>query len=256
MLGEIEMDELKTKVIPALFANPVQLGEYGKTETQGSTLDEYSSLVESGSVSALAGKIGEIIENLAAADPQKLAKKPTRVEIFFGAAVERQVRYQVARKGIDTLLEEAESIAQRVRDTLSALNALMLTHEDERNRLIAHIQAGQEFLDENPDVGAAVDGDISFDRPRERFARKLANLSTLLSSHEMSITQMKLTRAQAVDMLDRFNETANVLVPVWRQHALTLITTKNMHPDMIADATRAHKALMLSLSKSLEGIEK
>ena len=65
---------------------------------------------------------------------------------------------------------------------------------------------------------------------------------------------MKLTRAQAIDMLDRVNETVDVLVPVWRQHSLTLITTKHMSPSLVAEASRAHKALMASLSSSLEGI--
>jgi RecA/RadA recombinase len=71
----------------------------------------------------------------------------------------------------------------------------------------------------------------------------------------MSVTQMMLTRAQAVDMLDRFTETSSVLVPVWRQHTLALISTKSMSPSMVAEASKAHQALMRSLSQSLEGIE-
>jgi hypothetical protein len=66
---------------------------------------------------------------------------------------------------------------------------------------------------------------------------------------------MKLTRAQALDMLDRFGETSSVLVPVWRQHTLALITTTNMSPAMVEEATKAHRALMRSLSSSLEGID-
>lgn len=64
--------------------------------------------------------------------------------------------------------------------------------------------------------------------------------------------QMKLARAQAVDMLDRFTETVSVLVPVWRQNTLALITTKNMSPELIASATRAHQELMRNLSSSLD----
>lgn len=146
-------------------------------------------------------------------------------------------------------------MAQRVKDTLTSIEALIKSHGMETQRLRRLIQAGREYLDENPQVGVASTGELQFDKPRERFARKLANLATLLASHEMSVTQMMLTRAQAVDMLDRFTETSSVLVPVWRQHTLALITTKSMSPSMVAEASKAHQALMRSLSQSLEGIE-
>lgn len=43
-----------------------------------------------------------------------------------------------------------------------------------------------------------------------------------------------------MDMLDRFTETSSVLVPVWRQHTLALITTKSMSPSMVAEASKEH----------------
>ncbi|HGY1948805.1 TPA: toxic anion resistance protein [Escherichia coli] len=246
--------QLKREVLPALFAAPASIGEYGAGLSGADSLNELSNLMETGAVSALAEKIGQIVAKLADADPRKIAEKPTWFQKVLGSEIERRVKYQVARKTLDGLLDEAEGVAQRVRDTLRALDGMLATHAGEVARLQAYIQAGREFLDENPEAGAVQAGAIEFDKPRERFARKLANLATLMSSHEMSVTQMKLTRAQAVDMLDRFSETAMVLVPVWRQHTLALITTKNMNPAMVAEATKAHQALMRSLSQSLEGI--
>ena len=247
------IEQLKCEVLPALFLDAAALGEYGAGLSGVDALHEFSNLMETGAVAGLASKIGEIVAKLADADPKRITKKATWLDQLLGREVERQVRYQVARKSLDDLLDETEGVAQRVRDTLRALDDLMKTHEDEAKRLRTYIQAGREFLDENPQAGV-VDA-LEFDRPRERFARKLANLATLLASHEMSVTQMKLTRAHAVDMLDRFQETSSILVPVWRQHTLALITTKNMNPTMVAEATKAHQALMRSLSKSLDGIE-
>lgn len=250
------LTELKEKVLPALFRDPSKLGEYGAGEASSEAMNEYSNLLESGAVGVLAGMISEIVGKLGDADPKRVAQKPTWLDRLLGREVERQVRYQVARKALDELLKETQGVAQRVRDTLSKLDGLLLSHVAEVERLRIYAQAGREFLDENPQAGLMMAGSFEFDRPRERFARKLANLATLLSSHEMSITQMRLTRAQAVDMLDRFSETVNVLVPVWRQHTLTLITTRNMNQAMAAEAIQAHHALMRSLSKSLEGIDK
>ena len=251
----MEIEELKKVVLPALFARPNDIGEYGATQSNVEALHTISNLMESGAVGALASHISEIVAKLTDADPEKVAQKTNWLGRFLGNEVERQVRYQVARKTLDALLSDAEAVAQRVRDTLTAIDGLIASHGEETQRLSALIQAGREFLAENPQAGVANTGDLQFDKPRERFARKPANLATLLASHEMSVTQMKLTRAQAVDMLDRFTETSSVLVPVWRQHTLALITTKSMSPSMVAEASKAHHALMRSLSKSLEGIE-
>jgi len=251
---QVSVARLKEEVLPALFREPTTLGEYGAGESPADALEEFSNLLEAGAVSALAEKLGEVVAKLADADPQQLVQKSSWFGRLLGREVERQLVYQVARKTLDEVLEEAESLAQRVRDTLKALDDVLASHASEVERLRIYLQAGREFLDENPQAGVAAAGALDFDRPRERFARKLANLTTLLLSHEMSVTQLRLTRTQAVHILDRFSETESVLVPVWRQHSFALITTKTLNPTLVSEASRAHRALMQSLSKSLESI--
>lgn len=107
--------------MPALFASPATIGEYGAGIDGADSLNELSNLMEHGAVAALADKISQIVAKLADADPRKIAEKPTWFEKMLGREVERQVRYQVARKTLDQLLDEAEGVAQRVRDTLRAL---------------------------------------------------------------------------------------------------------------------------------------
>ena len=250
----ITVDALKCQVLPELFASPARLGEYGTLSGGAGKLMQLSSLMEGGCASALADKITEILSMMADASPETISKPPTWLERLLGAAVEKQVRYRVARHNLERLLSEAEGCAQGVRDTVASIDRLIDSHTLEGQQLTIFIQAGREFLSENPAVGAVPDGALSFDRPRERLARKLANLATLLASHELSVSQMKLSRAQAVDMLDRFSETVSVLVPVWRQHSLTLISTQHMSPGMVRQASTAHQALMASLSQSLDSM--
>jgi uncharacterized protein YaaN involved in tellurite resistance len=249
------VDELKTSILPALFADTGAISDYGAAPSGAKAIDEISNLMEGGSVGALAQRIGEIIAKLSDADPQRIARPASWLERLTGRHIERQVRYQVARQGLDELIAETEVIAQRVRDTLKSLDRLIAAHSTEAANLKIYIQAGREYLEDNPSAGVAEPGTVEFERPRDRFARKVANLATLLASLEMSASQMKLTRAQAVDMLDRFSETATVLVPVWRRHTLALIQTKNTNPAIVAEATKAHQALMRSLAKSLDGME-
>ncbi|MDP5168574.1 toxic anion resistance protein [Pseudomonas syringae] len=252
----VTVAELKTDTLPRLFAGDASsIGGYGGGAS-ALALNDFSNLMESSPVTALADCISGIVASLSEADPQRIAKPVSWLERFTGSAIERQAKYIAARKSLDKQIADTEAVAQRVRDTVSALTRMIEGHAEEAQNLKTYIKAGREFLDENPDAGRVLEGDMEFDRPRERFARKLANLATLLSSHEMSVMQMKLTRASAVDMLDRFSETASVLVPVWRQHTLSLLTTKHMDQRMLAEATKAHEALMRSLSQSLEGIDK
>ncbi|WP_313595838.1 toxic anion resistance protein [Pseudomonas sp.] len=254
-LPMISVEHIKTETLPALFLDSDAIGQYGAGAIDSSSVDRYSDLMETAAVSRLAGLIGQIVERLADADPRKMAKQPTRLERWIGKGLERQARYYSARKNLEDLIEEAQVHAQRVTDTLKALDNLLVSLQDEAARLRLYIQAAREFLDENPELGLHKQAQWEFDNPRDRLTRKIVNLTTLLSSHDMSVIQMRLTRAQALDMLDRFNETVTVLVPVWRQHTLTLLTTRHMSAEMVAEATRAHKDLLSSLSKSLDGIQ-
>lgn len=252
----LSLDDLKARILPELFANPSRLGEYGASEDSKLAIDELSKLMETGAAAALADKVAEILAKMADASPEQISKPPSFMARMFGTDVERTVKYRFARHRLEELIADAEGMAQGVQDTLHSIDRLIGVHSQDTERLRTLIQAGREFLLENPSVGAVAEGAMEFDRPRERLARKLANLGTLLASHELSINQMKLTKAQALDLLDRFNETVSVLVPVWRQHSLTLITTKHISPALVAEASQAHQALMKSLSASLDGISK
>lgn len=257
--GNIEVptkERLKEVILPTLFSDANAISRYGESEISSNAMDRYSSLMEKSAVSALSGSISQIVNALAEADPRTIARKPSWFSRFSGTHLEKKVRYQKARMNVESLIGEGKSFMEHVYEMLHALEDLMVIHHQEIERLKVYIDAGREYLREVPEEPKADNLNIVFDKPRERFARKIANLATLLASHEMSVTQMKITRAQCIDILDRFNETVNVLVPVWRQHTLSLITTTNMDPDMVSKATQAHQALMKSLHKSLEGIDK
>ncbi|MGV8865216.1 MAG: protein KlaA [Pseudomonas sp.] len=252
----LSLERLKADTLPALFQDPEAVAQYGSTEETGIAMRELSEVMEAGSVQSLADSIQTIVGGLGDADPQKIAQKPSFLDRLLGRELEREVRYRVARHSLDTLIAHAETHAVGARHTVKTIDRLLAKHSEDAARIRVLLQAGREYLAENPQAGIYTNPEAEFDRPRERFARKLANLATLLTSHELSVMQMKLARAQAVDILDRFSETVSILVPVWRQHTLALITTKNMSPAMIAAATQAHQALMRSLTNSLDSIEK
>ncbi|EBM5962830.1 TPA: toxic anion resistance protein [Salmonella enterica subsp. enterica serovar 16:l,v:-] len=250
------VESLREIVLPALMTDANAIGQYGDSAISSDAMDRYSHLMEKSAVSALSESISRIVNALADADPRSIAKKPSWFAKFSGSHLEKRARYQKARMNVEGLIGEGKGYMAHVYETLHALEDLMDIHVRESERLKIYIEAGRDFLRQLPDEPKPDELNVVFDKPRERFARKIANLATLLASHEMSVMQMKITRAQCIDILDRFNETVNVLVPVWRQHTLSLITTNNMDPAMVSKATQAHQALMKSLNQSLEGIDK
>lgn len=244
IIGAIDMDQ------PAMFSS------FGSLEKSGQSLDEVMAMLEDAPVTRLSGKLAEIVGRLQDADPRQVAKKPTFLARAFGAAVENKVRYQAARKGIETLIEEAERMAEGVRKALGKVDALIDSHNEDMSFLRAHIAAGRLFLARNPEAGRPLREELSFENNRERFARRLANLAALASSQQMSEVQLRLSRSQGFDMLDRFAEVTQVLIPVWRQHSLSLMNSSREDPQLIAAANKAHDALVAGLASSLDGLQK
>ena len=177
-----------------------------------------------------------------------MAEKPGWIARVTGAALEGKVRYQVSRKAVDTLIEEAERLSEHVVSLVGKLEEMMAAHANESRQLELKMIAGKIYLERNPQAGIPPEGEIAFDNPRERFARRLASMAALFSSNEMSLTQMKLTRAQAIDMVEHFHEISSVLVPVWRQHTMALVSSIKNSPEAIAVAAKAHESLMTSLT--------
>jgi Toxic anion resistance protein (TelA). len=249
-------ESLREVILPSLLTDANAISRYGDSAISSTAMDRYSSLMEKSAVTALSESISRIVSALGEADPRTIARKPSWLARFTGTHLEKRVRYQNARANVEALITEGKGFMEHVYELLHALEDLMQIHVQEVERLKIYIDAGREFIRSAPEQPQSEDLDVVFDKPLERFSRKVANLATLLASHEMSVMQMKITRAQCIDILDRFNETVNVLVPVWRQHTLTLMTTKSMDPAMVSKATQAHQALMRSLHQSLEGIDK
>ena len=246
--------DIKQQLLPGLFQSGAAVNDYAA----GNNVEQikaYTALMEKGTVSQLATLLNTIIADLGVMQPNVVVKTPGWFDRIIGKTLEQLMRYEISLGDFEARLQEARQVAGDVKQTLAALDRLLITHADEVDRLQRYIQAGQEFLAEHPQLGVPEETGLSFERPRERFERRLTNLITLLTSHELSITQMKLAKVQAHDLLDRFEETVNVLIPVWRQHTRALQSAKNFSPELLAKANQAHEALMRSLDQSLKTLQ-
>lgn len=243
---QVEVDRIASGIN---LADSAALSAYGNLSDASATLTALSELLERSPTTLLAGKIAEIVAKLQDANPEVVTRKQGWFSRFMGGDIETGVRYQFARKEVSTLLEEANLMAAQVNQIVTEIQGAIASHDTESHQLALKIHAGHLFLERNPTAGVPPANEVCFDNPRERFARRLASMATLLSSNQMSLMQLKLARGQALDMLERFHEISQVLVPVWRQHSLAVTTNQNNSPEVVALATKAHASLIKSLSE-------
>lgn len=233
------------------LASAAFISGYGGLAAVSASVDNLSATLERSPVSLLAGKIAEIVMKLQNADPRKVTKKPGWLDRVTGADLETRVAYACARKSVDTLIEEATRLTDEVTRLVADLETTLSTHADETREIRIALAAGRLHLARHPDAGAPSRsaGAVAFDNPRERFARRLTNIAALLSSYEMGAHQLELSRVAALDMIDRFHEISTVLVPVWRQQTLLLVSSRNNNPESVAAAVSAHDSLIQRLSE-------
>lgn len=248
------IQSLTESVLPTLFTDAQAISVYGESVINAESQKRYEKLMEESAVNALSVRIERISLALRDADPKKIAKEPGWLARYTGKHLEKQARYRIARDNVESLINEGKTYLVQVKMMLNALDSLAAEYAHEINLLRVYIEAGREFLKVAP--AEPEQQEVIFDNPAERLSRKLANLATLQASHEMSLMHMKIARVQAIDIIDTFSQTINILVPVWRQHTLALITSTTMNPALTSKATEAHNALMVSLHKSLEGAKK
>lgn len=234
--------------VASALADPLTINDYGQlapTQPQGTDME---ALLESGPVRALATSIADIIGRLRAADPRVASRRPTRLEKLTGANTERVVKYHVARSTLDAEIEKARIRAVAARIAIRQMDASVDLIEDEIAQLDQSIEAAKDYLRAHPNAGRGEVGALH-DSPRERLERRITNLGVLRLSHVQVKAQMALAKGNAVDLLDRFGESVDVLVPVWRQNAIGIANGRDLDPEQIASATGAHDNLLRELSK-------
>lgn len=234
------------------LADAAFVSSYGRPQEATAAINRLSDLIEASPIKRLAETLEETVQRLIEADPHQATKKPSFLARLTGSAVTSRVAYDVARTEVDHLLSEADAAAEGVLELMTRIDSMLASHQDHLQDLRDHIQAGQMYLADNPDAGAGGPGIESFEvAPRERFSRRLTNLATLLGSQEMSTTQLRLAKAQAADLYDRYQDLSQVLIPVWRHHSLSIANRDNLSPEAVRAANAAHEQLMTSLTQSL-----
>lgn len=171
-----------------------------------------------------------------------------------GAGIADEIAVVQSKQGLNHNLSEAEEHASNIAEFLHMASGMVDRLSKEAAEIDSFVEAGREFLANNPDAGKPQPGQMEFVNHRDRFDRRLSNLQTLYVSHLMSITQLKLAQAQAIDILDRFKELRDVLLPVYRQQQLANANKQFLNPEVARLAIQAHESIQNTVEKSLRGL--
>lgn len=248
--GALSVEQLKREVLPALFAGRTDIGRYGPPDLARASAEP---AWQDGSANALARVLAELVTRLSEHDPNALLQRAHWWDRLTGADIEQRLRRRIAMGSNVELLAEIERQASAVRASVDRLDAQLIEHDVQGVHLQTYIDAGVQFLQELP-AGAAtgVDDAPLPDRPVERLQRRLANLTALLASHSMSRVQVQLARSAAIDLLDRYSETVQILLPIWRQTIQALHNSDNASAQMVASAAQAQDQLKRALQAVLQ----
>lgn len=212
------------------------------------SVDELLDIAQVSPVTLLAKRLEDIARLLYNADPNVLKVQPSILSRFTGAHLAKVVRFESANKSVEELLADAERVAKSAVELTQGLKQTLQSHLSELCWIKAHHAAGVEFLDANPSVGLPQSA-LDFGNPRDRFEKRLQNLATLAHSKEMHTVQINLVISNAEQIVDRFYQVRDMLVPIWKQRVQTLKHGINNSADVINSANDAHAELINGLAE-------
>lgn len=152
------------------------------------------------------------------ADRPRAARRGTGL---FGRLLGRDVQAEAEalqlRDRLGVLIAGADADADGVRARTRVQQSLLAEVADSIGRIEARLAQARTWLDAHPDAGAAPGIAAS---PRERLLQRLVQLDTVRASWTTGVAQLALLRDQSLELLARYQRIRDVLLPVWRQHAL------------------------------------
>lgn len=236
---------LQRDVLPALFAQEVDIGRYGPS-TMTHQITEPSR--NDGGATELAQLLGLMMQRLQEDSIDALSARASWWRKATGLDIEARVNSEIRFGTIADIAMQIETQSGLVRAGVLQLDTLRDQQTQQIFELQAYIAAGKAFAAELPAETALPEPDSS---PRNRLLRRLTNLAVLLASLEMGQLQLQLARGNALSLLDRCGEVIQVLLPMWQQSRRALFSSRDTDPALIGAARRAHQDLLQSLQQIL-----
>ena len=171
-----------------------------------------------------------------------------------GADIEARLRFELDVREITQeirALDVRAGEARRTRQALQRTRSDIVAHQDwlaglitTARRVLARTGPADAGNDPRNDLQSAV-------MLRERFERRLLNLSTLETSNLLTVEQITLADANLAQMVDRIDDIAGTVFTLWQRDAMALAQSAvppGKASPLAAAFIRSHDALLAKLS--------
>ena len=248
-LSQIELNQeliltIKRNHLLALLHDPHGLNHYADHLVQAQSV--LLNGVDPKLNQQLSQVIAEIIQQLSRSKKYVGNRKFNALQKWLGIDVEYdagQVKYV---KDLDRLIHEANHLSQRLQIAIQKSQARLQQALGLREQMAAYVVAAEQFLLEYPQFS----NQQPLDHFAERLSKKVYTLQTLQSSNDIAMQQMQLTQNLSFNLLDRFKEAQQVLIPAWRYYLKQSQDTHSSSTLQQLDQSREN--LIQNLKKSLQ----
>ncbi|MGN0936589.1 tellurium resistance protein [Acinetobacter amyesii] len=199
----------------------------------------------------LSQTIEQLIQALANSKKYLKTRKFNALQKWLGIDLEYgsgQVEYY---KNLDQLLDRANHLSQKLQLEIQKSQARFNQLQGLREQMARYIVAAEEFLVEYPHF---VKNQHPLDNFAERLSKKVNTLQTLQASNDIAITQMQLSQQLSFELLDRYKEAQQVLIPAWQYHVKQ--SRQSNSTSSLEKLDNSRENLIKTLKKSLENSSK
>ena len=223
---------------------PVDLGDalavigYGADAVDAALEVRLADALDHAPAAALVSRLDDLRRALQAGSPRAARRGIGLVGRLLGRDLQAEDQALQLRERLGVLLARADADADGLRARVGVQQALMGEVARSIQAIDARTGPARAWLGAHPDAGAAPGIVIS---PRERLLQRLAQLDTVRASWTTGVAQLALLRDQSLDLLARYQRIRDVLLPVWRQHAMGEAAQGG--GVRAAEAARAHVAI-------------
>lgn len=199
----------------------------------------------------LSQTIEQLIQALANSKKYLKRRKFNALQKWLGIDLEYgsgQVEYY---KNLDQLLDRANHLSQKLQLEIQKSQARFNQLQGLREQMARYIVAAEEFLQEYPQF---VKNQHPLDNFAERLSKKVNTLQTLQASNDIAITQMQLSQQLSFELLDRYKEAQQVLIPAWQYHVKQ--SRQSNSTSSLEKLDNSRENLIKTLKKSLENSSK
>lgn len=211
---------------------------YGADALDGALDARLADALDHAPAAALVQRLDELRRALQAGSPRVARRGAGLVGRLLGRDVQAEAEALRLRDRLGVLIARADADAGGVRARTRVQQALL----DEVERSIHAIEArtgqARDWLDAHPQAGT---GSGLVASSRERLLQRLDQLDTVRAAWTIGASQLALLRDQSLDLLARYQRIRDVLLPVWRQHALGDAAAAG--GQRAGEAARAHAAI-------------